>query len=432
MLGIILLLPSITGLTPRESTVKLSALLDLQLVALQQADSVDVLVELTAPVAAGTTPRPPATLQVVLDRSGSMAGDRLDTAVTALIALVDRLDPTDNLGVVAFDDTVQVVVPAGPLTDKESVRAALRGITPGGGTDLSAGYLRGLQEARRVCGAAGATLLLVSDGHANAGVVDPDTLRGVAAKARGVGVGTTALGLGLGYDEALLDAVAHGGGGSTLFAEEADTASALIAGEVDGLLDQVAQAVSLRVVPGPDVRSVQLLNDLPTSTVGGAVTIELGSFVSGETRKLVLRVLVPGMDTLGLATVATLELVHVALPELVQHSTALDVHVNVVPADLAAGRVPDPVVTQESLLQSAQAAKRQASRLLGRGEVEQAVSTLRTAATRLAGMPGLADEVDTLEAVAADALAGRTDRAAKTAMTTSAMTSRFSGRRPQV
>jgi hypothetical protein len=60
------------------------------------------------------------------------------------------------------------------------------------------------------------------------------------------------------------------------------------------------------------------------------------------------------------------------------------------------------------------------------------VSTLRRAATRLAGIPGLAAEVDALEAVAADALAGRTERAAKTAMTTSAMTSRFSGRRPRI
>lgn len=431
MLSVILLMPSITGPTPRESTVKLSALLDLQLVALQQDDSVDVLVELTAPVAVGAAPRPPATLQVVLDRSGSMAGDRLDTAVTALLALVDRLAAGDNLGVVAFDNAVQVVVPTGPLTDKDTVRAALRSIVPGGSTDLSGGYLRGLQEARRVCGAAGATLLLISDGHANAGVVDPDTLRGVAAKARGVGVGTTALGLGLRYDEALLDALAHGGGGSTLFAEEADTASALIAGEVDGLLDQVAQAVSLHVVPGPDVRSVQLLNDLPSAAVGGGVTIELGSFLSGETRKLVLRVLVPGMDALGLAKVATLELVHVALPELVQHSTALDVHVNVVPADLAAGRVPDPVVTQESLLQSAQTAKRRASRLLGRGEVHEAVSTLRRAAGRLSGTPALATEVEALEAVAVDALAGRTDRAAKTATTDAARTSRFSGRAPR-
>jgi len=75
-----------------------------------------------------------------------------------------------------------------------------------GRTDLSAGYLRGLQEARRVAGPAGATLLILSDGHANAGVTDPDRLGGVAAQAKSAGVSTSTLGLGLGYDEALLDA----------------------------------------------------------------------------------------------------------------------------------------------------------------------------------------------------------------------------------
>jgi Ca-activated chloride channel family protein len=87
---------------------------------------------------------------VVLDRSGSMAGGRLEAAQTALLQLVDRLDPADSFGVVAFDDQVQIVVPAGPLTDKPAVKHAIAALQPGGSTDLSAGYFRGLQEAQRV------------------------------------------------------------------------------------------------------------------------------------------------------------------------------------------------------------------------------------------------------------------------------------------
>jgi hypothetical protein len=67
---------------------------------------------------------------------------------TALLSLVDRLEPTDNLGVVAFDDEATLVVPAGPLSDKAAVKAAIAAVRRGGRTDLSAGYLRGLQEAR--------------------------------------------------------------------------------------------------------------------------------------------------------------------------------------------------------------------------------------------------------------------------------------------
>ncbi len=170
-----------------------------------------------------------------------MDGDRLESAKAALIALVERLDPADNLGVVAFDNQVQIVVPAGPLTNKAAVKQAIAEVDAGGSTDLSAGYLRGLQEARRVCGPAGATLLLVSDGHANAGVVDPVALGKVAAEAHTHRITTSTVGFGLGYDERLLAALAQGGAGNELFAEEADTAIALISGEVDGLLTQVGR-----------------------------------------------------------------------------------------------------------------------------------------------------------------------------------------------
>lgn len=84
--------------------MKLSAQLDLDLVALEQPDELMLLLQLQAPSPREGSSRLPASLQVVLDRSGSMAGDRLDGAISALVSLVDRLDPTDNLGVVVFDD----------------------------------------------------------------------------------------------------------------------------------------------------------------------------------------------------------------------------------------------------------------------------------------------------------------------------------------
>jgi Ca-activated chloride channel family protein len=184
--------------------VHLSALLDVDLVAVEQTDELTLLVELTAPTPAvrPTGSRPPSS--VVLDRSGSMAGGRLQAAQTALLQLVDRLDPADSFGVVAFDDQVQLVVPAGPLADKSAVKQAIAALQPGGSTDLSAGYFRGLQEAQRVLGATGATLLLISDGRANAGVRDAGKLGAVADQHRSRRIRTTTLGVGLGYAETLL------------------------------------------------------------------------------------------------------------------------------------------------------------------------------------------------------------------------------------
>ncbi|MDP3714567.1 MAG: VWA domain-containing protein [Mycobacteriales bacterium] len=361
----------------------LSTRLDCDLVAVETADELTLLVELTAPTPATTEVRQPATLQVVLDRSGSMAGDRLKGAKTALLSLVDRLDPSDNFGLVAFDGHVEVVVPAGALKDKERVKAAIAAVDARGNTDLSAGYLRGLQEARRVAGPAGATVLIVSDGHANAGVTDPDQLGKVAVEAQSHRVTTSTLGFGLGYDETLLSALARGGAGNELFAEEADTAVALISGEVDGLLTQVAQAASLRVTWTRHVAGIQVLNDLPVVGLDDGAMLELGSFYSGETRKLLVKLQIPAIAALGLTQVATLEFTHVSLPDLVQHVTTVPVHVNVVPGDQAAGRIPDPQVRSEALFQQTQQAKRESSKLLSQGRLAEASRLLQETSGRL-------------------------------------------------
>ena len=135
--------------------MKINAQLDVNLVAHETEDEVAVLLELEAPAVPADVTRPQASLQVVLDRSGSMQGAPLEGAKKALVALVRRLEPTDNFGLVTFDNEAQVVVPAGPLTDKDGVLARIQSIVAGGSTDLSAGYLRGLRELRRVATAGG-------------------------------------------------------------------------------------------------------------------------------------------------------------------------------------------------------------------------------------------------------------------------------------
>ncbi len=411
--------------------------LDIDAVAVETAEEVNVLVRLTAPVLARDAERSPAALVVVLDRSGSMSGDRLAAAREALTALVDRLDPRDRFGVVVFDDRVDVVVPAGAVVDKRALKAAIAGVAARGSTDLSAGYLRGLQEARRVARGDVARVLLVSDGHANAGVTDPDLLGSIARQACAAGVSTTTLGMGLGYDEAVLSAIAREGVGAELFAEGADTAVALVAREVDGLLGQSVQAASLLVRMDPAVAAVRVANDLPTHVVESGVLVELGAFLSGESRTVVLGFAVPGMAALGLARIAELELRFVQLPELVEHVVTVPVHVNVVPSDVVAARVPDPVVRSEVVFQEAQRAKREASRHLREGRTDEALRVLGVARSAVAApmpavMPAqaqdLSTEAATLEAMIAEATRGSVSRASKLMSSDAARKSRTRGR----
>ncbi|WP_017538902.1 ADP-ribosylglycohydrolase family protein [Nocardiopsis halophila] len=419
-----------------------SALLEFDAVPLDTGDEVTVLLDITAPERPGDGRRPPSTLQVVLDRSGSMhSGRKLEGAVRALMALVDRLDPADRFGVVVFSDQAQALVPAAPLTDKAAVKERIRGLRAGGSTDLSSGLLRGVQEARRASADRGATLLLISDGHANQGVTEHDRLAGIARTAYASGVATTTVGYGLGYDEELLGAVADGGAGDALFAEDPDTALGLLQGEVDHLLAKTAQAASLRVRVGPRVGAVEPLGGLPSDRLpGGDVVVELGDFYSGEHRRLLLRMDVGGITDPGPTTVAALEVTYVDPAELETYTVTLPVPVNVVPGDEAASRIADPAVSTEKAYQKAQEAKRRASDALRRGDRGGAAAELEGARQELSSHMGaapealarqVADQIAELDLLARSARTDDTARAAKATYMSGHSQSRKRGTRQQ-
>jgi Ca-activated chloride channel family protein len=410
--------------------MQLNTHVDIEVVAVEQPDEITVMLELKAPDAPQTAPRRPAAVQVVLDRSGSMDGDRLDAAKRALIALIDRLDPSDHFGVVDFDDGVRIVVPAGPLTDKHALKQAVAGVHPGGMTNLSGGLLRGMQEAKRVATDAGATVLLLSDGHANQGILDHDKLAAVAANARDHGVTTSTVGIGLDYDEALLATVARAGQGGHAFALDGDTAGAAVAGEVEGLLSKTVQAASLTIGPTGDVHSVTVWNDLPSHRIEDGVVAELGDLWAGEERKVLVSFAVPAMPALGLAQVATLQLTYVALPDLVEQTVTFPVNVNVVPGDQAAGRVRDPKVRNEVLFQQAQESKRHAAEALNAGDVDTARAAYQSAHAVVAAFedPDLAREAEILAELDRNVAAGEIRLAAKTSRMEHADKARQRGR----
>ncbi len=119
--------------------------LDVDLVALETTDKVTLMLDLTAPINDAAKTRPGQAVQVVLDRSGSMEGQALESAKGSLLKLVDRLAPQDSFGLVAFDDSALVVVPTRTMADHHlpSLRTAIREMYTGGSTDISAGYTMG-------------------------------------------------------------------------------------------------------------------------------------------------------------------------------------------------------------------------------------------------------------------------------------------------
>jgi Ca-activated chloride channel homolog len=414
--------------------------LDVDLVAVEAADQVNLLLELQAPQLPEQATRAEQTLVVVLDRSGSMSGEPLEAARRALTTLIGRLDPRDRFGLVVFDDHADVVVPTAPLESLgiERVKNAIARIHSGGCTDLSAGYLLGLSEAGRAMGEAGATVILISDGHANAGETSPEVLGDLAEGRASKRITTTTIGYGLGYDEELLVALARGGNGDHVFAEDVDQLHPAIAKQVTGLLAKAVTATSVTIRPlGSGLAGIRVLHDVPAAQVGSEVIAQLGDLYAGESRRLLIELDIPALAALGLATVAEVEVRYTELPDMVEHVITHPVTVNVVLGDVAAGRVPDPVVTVERLLQQAQQSKRDAIAALRKGQTQSAHDLLTGAMHYMAapvgavgsdGQAALDEEVAELRRLSTLTHEGNTERSVKSSY--ASMSSRSRSRRP--
>jgi Ca-activated chloride channel family protein len=368
--------------------MNVKALLDVDMVALEAADKVTLMLDLTAPANPAQSTRPGQAIQVVLDRSGSMEGQPLDAAKGSLLKLVSRLAPQDAFGLVAFDDSALVIVPTRTMADHHmpSLRKSIRDLQTGGSTDISAGYLMGLRELTRVQATGGSTLLLISDGHANAGEQDPKFFQEVSTKSATEKVTTSTIGLGNGYDETILEALAQGGGGAHRFAGSIDEAVGAIAAEVDDLLDKTIVNAVLRVTPTSAMSGapvIEIVQRLPYWKDGETFVVQLGDLYSGENRRFIIDLDVPGIASLGLCKIADITIEYLDLAQRQEISVTMPVNVNVVPGDVAAGRIADPIVRAERLILEAQTAKSLAVDELLNGKIKEASSRLKGAASSL-------------------------------------------------
>lgn len=252
-------------------------------------------VELTLPRPAAEAVRRAVHLSLVLDRSGSMAGQKLRLAIEAAVQAVRSLAEGDRFSVVTFDDKIDVPVPSTAASSSARTRAeaALLAIEAGDATDLAAGWLRGCAEiAAFLPEEAIGRCLVLTDGQANHGITAPDELTRLARDHRRGRVTTSTLGLGDGFNEFLLGRLSEEGGGNFWFAERADQIAGLVAQELGGVLSVAARDASLIVEAPADVQ-VESLNDYPCAREGAAHVFTLGSLAGGQSLTPMFRLHVP-------------------------------------------------------------------------------------------------------------------------------------------
>jgi Ca-activated chloride channel homolog len=200
-------------------------------------------------------------VHLVLDVSGSMQGAAMENAKNAAATLVEKLQPTDDFSLVTFSSEATVLVTDGPIGARRAVALAkIKAIVAEGGTNISSGLDQGYGEARTptINPDAVKIVMLLSDGHANAGDSTPSGLWGRSERAFQDGIQTSSFGLGADFDAPLMSGIADKGAGGYYYLADSTQIAAALGRELDARLAPAAQAVEVRVRLRPDVTPVKV------------------------------------------------------------------------------------------------------------------------------------------------------------------------------
>ena len=241
------------------------------------------------------TERMPLDISIVIDRSGSMSGEKLALAKEAAVKAIDMLTAADRVALVAYDTEVQTLAHAAALepAHRDALLRALDRMQAGSSTNLSGGWLTGCEAVARVMRQASvARCLLLSDGLANAGITDPTALEGHAEALRSRGVITSTFGIGDDFDERLMEGIARAGGGNFYFIKEARAIPTFLGSELGEALEVVARRAELVVEADAGVE-VLSLDGRRLRRDGDTAHIALDDVVARQETELVLRVRFP-------------------------------------------------------------------------------------------------------------------------------------------
>jgi Ca-activated chloride channel homolog len=352
-------------------------------IAQKERTQLDTIVRIVVAEGEKEEQRTPVNIGLVIDRSGSMKGVKLQYAIEAANYAIDQLKSTDKVSVVAYDDTVRTICKATSPKNKDPIKKAIKRIFAGNRTALHAGWVQGGIEVSEALESEYMNrVLLLSDGLANVGETDPNTIE---AQVRGLverGVSTSTIGVGQDYNEELMSAMARGGSGNYWFINSPQQLPAIFGQELRGLSSVVGKNVELTIVPQEGVALAKVYNELASID---EKTWRLSDLQMGQTLDILVRFEIKVNDDPASVCDISVSWEDVKQKERLHIDTNFRVKV-VKKAELADYPLHPEVQEQVVLFETARM-KEKAVQMFDRGKIEEARQFLKKLKTELGKHP---------------------------------------------
>lgn len=363
--------------------------LDYDVLTVEQPQKLYLMARFESGDAPGDSQRRPLNLSLVIDRSGSMAGDKIDYTRQAAQFLVQHLGMQDRFSVVLYNDKIETLIEPQTVTNKDHIIQQLEAIRVRGTTNLSGGWLEGCMHVKaHQSPSLFNRVIVMTDGLANRGITEAAQLTSIARQKREEGISTTTMGLGLDFNEDLLMDLANAGGGAFYFIESPEVAPEIFQEELSGLLNIVGQNLTISVSPSSHVTNIQQLNAYPTETAGKSTVYRLGDVFGNETKTLLLELSIPALNSIGEVEIAKLRFQWDKINggATATQNIEIPVMVNVHEAG-AEPASPNAEVTEQVLLLKAAHARQEAIKAADAGRFDEASQHLTEVANVIADSP---------------------------------------------
>jgi Ca-activated chloride channel family protein len=237
--------------------------------------------------------RTPLNLAIVLDRSGSMSGGKLEQAKQAASLLVDELDREDILSLVVYESAVEVIRSAAPVGDQHrEIKRLIQRIETGGSTALYGGVEEGSVQLREYLGKERINrVMLLSDGIANVGPSDNREIASLGNAIARQGMSVTTIGLGSDYNESLMTSLAEASDANYYYVADIETLPGVFEKELGELKSVVARDLVIEIRCPEGIRPLRFLGR-PGELKSNSETITFSTLSSGQARELYLECLV--------------------------------------------------------------------------------------------------------------------------------------------